>query len=50
MREKCLHCLRIFATVYGLKRHISDFHKYPVEDEDEEPAYQSNMPYKEPGL
>ena len=51
MGKKCLHCSRIFATVYGLKRHISDFHKYPVEgDEYEEPAYQSNMPYEEPGL
>src|SRR3984885_16242347 len=51
MGEKCLYCSRSFATVYGFKRHISDFHKYPVEDDEyEEPAYQSNMPYEEPGL
>ena len=50
MHEKCLHFSRIFATVYGLKWHILDFHKYPVEDEDEEPAYQLNMLYEEPGL
>src|SRR5256885_1929271 len=49
MTFKCLHCFHTFATPYALKRHISKKHQYNT-NKDEEEAFQSNIPYKEPGL
>jgi hypothetical protein len=51
MTYKCLHCSRTFATPYSLKRHISDKHQYINEQSNkDEEAFQSNVPYEEPGL
>jgi hypothetical protein len=46
---KCLYCVRIFATPYGLKRHISERHQYN-NDDDEEESFQTNIIVEEPGL
>ena len=45
---KCLHCIRTFATPYGLKRHISERHQY-YNNEDEGESFQTNI-VEEPGL
>jgi len=45
---QCSYCLRTFASVYALKRHISDKHRnHDISDDDDGP---SDMPYEEPGL
>lgn len=45
---KCLYCSRTFANPYALKWHISNKHRYVI-DEDEELTTQTNI-VEEPGL
>lgn len=44
MGYQCLHCSRTFATSYALKRHISDKHRYIVEDENKD---ETNIPIEQ---
>ena len=46
----CLYCDRIFASPYGLKRHISEKHQYDNNEiKDEEAPFQTKV-VEEPGL
>jgi hypothetical protein len=45
---KCSHCSRTFTTPYALKRHISDKHRYKI-DENEGSTTQMEI-VEEPGL
>jgi hypothetical protein len=48
MTFKCYYCERTFATPYALKRHISDKHRYNL-NENEEETSQTNI-IEETGL
>lgn len=48
MTFKCHYCERTFATPYALKRHISDKHRYNL-NENEEETSQMNI-VEEPSL
>ena len=47
MTYKCSYCSRTFATPYALKRHISDKHRYDLNENEE--TSQTNI-VEEPGL
>ena len=49
MVYNCLHCSRIFATPYALKRHISDKHQYDFAEDESETSC-SNILYEKLGL